>query len=123
MDIYSRGVVRSNHRKEAERMAEGGEAGLGTEIAALRAMLREVMADADLDLAGRMNVFCKGADTLARLYRTRRELEPEGPGGALAALDALLANLDPPHAGAGRDESRRYTPPGAPDAGEAAAGG
>jgi hypothetical protein len=81
-------------------MAEGGEAGLGTEIAALRAMLREVMADPDLDLAGRMNIFCKGADTLARLYRTRRELESDAAGGPLAALDALLANLDPPHANA-----------------------
>ena len=103
-------------------MAEGGEAGLGAEIAALRAMLREVMADSDLDLAGRMNVFCKGADTLARLYRTRRELEPTGPGGALAALDALLANLDAPRAGDGRDKSRRYTQQvvgGAHDAGGA----
>ena len=105
-------------------MAEGGEAGLGAEIAALRAMLREVMADADLDLAGRMTVFCKGADTLARLYRTRRELEPTGPGGALAALDALLANLDAPRAGDGRDKSRRYESAGAArDAGGAGAGG
>jgi hypothetical protein len=104
-------------------MVEGGEAGLGAEIAALRAMLREVMADPDLDLAGRMNVFCKGADTLARLYRTRRELEPEGPGGALAALDALLANLDAPRAGDGRDKSRSYTQQVVGDGRDVTAGG
>jgi hypothetical protein len=102
-------------------MAEGDAAGLGAEIAALRTLLRQVMADPDLDLAGRMTAFCKGADTLARLYRTRRELEPEGAGGALAALDALLANLDAPHAGDGRDQSRRYEAVGA--AGAAREGG
>jgi hypothetical protein len=104
-------------------MVEGGEAGLGAEITALRAMLREVMADPDLDLAGRMNTFCKGADTLARLYRTRRELEPEGPGGALAALDALLANLDAPRAGDGRDKSRSYTQQVVGDGRDVTAGG
>jgi hypothetical protein len=96
---------------------------VGAEIAALRAMLREVMADPDLDLAGRMNRFCKGADTLARLSRTRRVVEPEGPGGALAALDALLANLDAPRAGDGRDKSRSYTQQVVGDGRDVTAGG
>src|SRR5579859_2100164 len=69
-----------------------GAPALDGEIDALRALLRAVAADTALAPVERLAAFCKGVDCLGRLYRVQHVLAPSGaPGGAEAALDAVLA--------------------------------
>lgn len=70
-----------------------GAPALVEEIDALRALLRAVAEDGDLDAAKRLAAFCRGVDSLGRLYRLRQVLEQADPAAGLADLDRALADL------------------------------
>jgi len=70
-----------------------GAPALGAEIAALRVLLLEVAEEATVPALTRLGAFCKGADSLGRLYRVRHTLEQATGAGGGTALDALLDSL------------------------------
>src|SRR5438270_13558105 len=75
------------------RELPAGASALESEIDALRALLKRVAEDPALDEVQRLEAFCKGSDSLGRLYRLRHTLEKDGASSDTATLDAVLKEL------------------------------